>query len=705
MNETEAVEDYYEILEVVGSGNTGNVYRARDKATGEIVAVKRIMLDTDDSNQLKKILLEIKNLKDCESPYITSFHGSYLKGQHLSIVMEFCGLGSLKRLMTKLRSPLAEREIAAVLHQVLKALIYLHNSKLIHRDIKADNILLNEHGHVKVADLGVATTLAHTMDRHRTATGTPYWMAPELVLEQDYGTAVDIWSLGITCIELAETKPPYFDMLPMRALFIIASGDDQVPTLKNPDQWSSLFRDFIAVCLVRDPDKRYTAQQLLNHVFVSGQTDEESMDVLRELTARLQGVTKQEKQKQIDGELDKLLRDISPSGAGGGGGRGRSGSLGSKAGAKVAATLLSETSGAKLGILPAQKMVVPAGGGGGGGGPSPQLEESQRETRTVRRGQLPPEEVRSSPNSPSSSSTSTSTYRERKAKEEEAGGYAAGAQSQQQQQRVGALSRRRTSPANKKDTHFRRSGDQLFGLCDECSLLTEDGPWCGEYKHEREKEKIKYDSKNLDDLVGKMMDKHSGLPLRKKKMGLLKLTTILYFTGTDLVDWLLKRVELRDREEAVGVAKKLLVNGFITQITEREKIDDEEAMFRYEKVLATSTKKNGKSGGEKQSGGVPMLAIGKLSKGAAGVAAAAVGDTKSPRRSAGFSSSPLGSPGPNGNFAGPPTPPPPPPADSNDSPRLRTNTYKFAADFEKLQVLSDRRRSCAPNTIKPIKPS
>jgi hypothetical protein len=100
-----------------------------------------------------------------------------------------------------------------------------------------------------------------------------------------------------------------------------------------------------------------------------------------------------------------------------------------------------------------------------------------------------------------------------------------------------------------------------------------------------------------------------------------------------------------------------------------------------------------------------MLAIGKLSKGAAGVAAAAVGDTKSPRRSAGFSSSPLGSPGPNGNFAGPPTPPPPPPADSNDSPRLRTNTYKFAADFEKLQVLSDRRRSCAPNTIKPIKPS
>jgi serine/threonine-protein kinase 24/25/MST4 len=122
---------------VVGS-NTGNVYRARDKAKGEIVAVKRIMLDTDDSNQLKKILLEIKNLKDCESPYITSFHGSYLKGQHLSIVMELCGLGSLKRLMTKLRSPLAEREIAAVLHQVLKALIYLHNSKLIHRDIKAE---------------------------------------------------------------------------------------------------------------------------------------------------------------------------------------------------------------------------------------------------------------------------------------------------------------------------------------------------------------------------------------------------------------------------------------------------------------------------------------------------------------------------------------------------------------------------------------
>ncbi|ELR15165.1 protein kinase domain containing protein [Acanthamoeba castellanii str. Neff] len=684
MNETEAVEDYYEILEVVGSGNTGNVYRARDKATGQIVAVKRIMLDTDEPNQLKKILLEIKNLKDCESPYITSFYGSYLKGQYLSIVMEFCGLGSLKRLMTKLRSPLSEREIAAVLHQVLKALIYLHNAKLIHRDIKADNILLNELGQVKVADLGVATTLAHTMDRHRTATGTPYWMAPELVLEQDYGTGVDIWSLGITCIEFAETKPPYFDMLPMRALFIIASGDDQVPTLKKPEEWSSLFRDFIAVCLVRDPDKRYTAQQLLNHVFVSGQTDEESKEVLRELIARLQGATsKQEKQKQIDGELDKLLRDISPSGAGGGnnGGGRASGSLGSKAGAKVAATLLSEKSGAKLGILPAQKMV------------SPDLEQSQREKRTVKI--EPPEEIirstSSSPNSPSSSSSTSLSEYERKAKEENS-----------EEHRI-KLSRRRSAPPTKKAGRFRRSGDQLFGLCDECSLSTEDGPWCGEYKHEREKEKIKYDSRHLDDLVMKMMDKHSGLPLRKKKMGLLKLTTILYFTGTDLIDWLLKRVELRDREEAGAVAKKLLVNGYITQITEREKIDDEEAMFRYEKVLASASKKSGgKAGGDKQSSsGVPLLTIGKLSGGGKGI------DGKSPRRSGGFPSSPLGSPAHHNQqqgFVSPPTPPPPPPAVVKESPRLRTNTHKFAADFEKLQVLSDRRRSCAPNTIKPIKP-
>lgn len=118
--------------------NTGNVYRARDKRTGETVAVKRIMLDTDDSNQLKKILLEIKNLKNCESPFVTCFYGSYLRGQNLSIVMEFCGLGSLKRIMTKLHAPLTEREIAAVLHQVLKALVYLHASRLIHRDIKAE---------------------------------------------------------------------------------------------------------------------------------------------------------------------------------------------------------------------------------------------------------------------------------------------------------------------------------------------------------------------------------------------------------------------------------------------------------------------------------------------------------------------------------------------------------------------------------------
>jgi hypothetical protein len=222
----------------------------------------------------------------------------------------------------------------------------------------------------------------------------------------------------------------------------------------------------------------------MQHVFVSGQTDEESKQVLRDLIARLQGATsKQEKQvcvsalaplslfrldsysracggtwtwrkqKQIDGELDKLLRDISPSGASGGNAR-ASGSLGSKAGAQVAATLLSEKSGAKLGILPAQKMV-----------PS-DLEQSRQEKRTVKIG--PPEEVirsTSSPNSPSSSSsaTSLSSY-ERKAKEE-AGG-------KSEEHRI-KLSRRRSAPPAKKGARFRRSGDQLFGLCDECSLSTE----------------------------------------------------------------------------------------------------------------------------------------------------------------------------------------------------------------------------------------
>lgn len=206
-------------------------------------------------------------------------------------------------------------------------------------------------------------------------------------------------------------------------------------------------------------------------------------------------------QKQIDGELDKLLRDISPAGAAGGGGR-STGSLGSKAGAKVAAALLSEASGAKLGILPTQKIVDDG------------INGREIEKRTVRVEQQ-------------------EQLFERKAKEETGG--------KNEHDRL-KLTRRRSAPAGKKGDRLRlHRGDPIFGLCDECSLLTEDGPWAGEYKHEREKEKIKYDSKHLDELVVKMMDKHSGLPLRKKKMGLLKLTTILYFTGTDLIDWLLKR--------------------------------------------------------------------------------------------------------------------------------------------------------------------
>eukprot|EP01087_Luapelamoeba_hula_P010169 TRINITY_DN2681_c0_g2_i6.p1 TRINITY_DN2681_c0_g2~~TRINITY_DN2681_c0_g2_i6.p1 ORF type:complete len:380 (+),score=63.61 TRINITY_DN2681_c0_g2_i6:814-1953(+) len=171
--------------------------------------------------------------------------------------------------MKTLDGPLWEKEIAAVMYCSLAGLAYLHESRVIHRDIKADNILLSEDGAVKLGDLGIAATMANTLDRHRTAAGTPYWMAPELVLEQDYGTGVDVWSLGITAIELAETKPPYFDYLPMRALFIIAAGDEPSPTLQKPENFSAICNDFIAKCLTRNPEQRPGARELLDHPFVA----------------------------------------------------------------------------------------------------------------------------------------------------------------------------------------------------------------------------------------------------------------------------------------------------------------------------------------------------------------------------------------------------------------------------------------------------
>ncbi|RMX45210.1 hypothetical protein pdam_00021090 [Pocillopora damicornis] len=282
---TRPPEEVFDVLEKLGEGSYGSVYKAMHKETGQVVAIKQVPVDTD----LQEIIKEISMMQQCDSPYVVKYYGSYFKNTDLWIVMEFCGAGSVSDLM-KIRnktvsktvvdvvfSLLTEEEIACILKYTLKGLEYLHLRRKIHRDIKAGNILLNAEGHAKLADFGVAGQLTDTMAKRNTVIGTPFWMAPEVIQEIGYDCLADIWSLGITAIEMAEGKPPYADIHPMRAIFMIPTKPP--PTFKDDERRSKEFLDFVSKCLVKNPEERATATQLLQ-ASVGAQLKGEAWDCL-----------------------------------------------------------------------------------------------------------------------------------------------------------------------------------------------------------------------------------------------------------------------------------------------------------------------------------------------------------------------------------------------------------------------------------------
>ncbi|CAI4224072.1 unnamed protein product [Auanema sp. JU1783] len=255
-------EDVFDIVGKLGEGSYGAVHKAIHKESGHTLAVKKVPVDTD----LQEIIKEISIMQQCDSKYVVKYYGSYFKNSDLWIVMEYCGAGSVSDIMRFRRKTLTEKEISAVLRDTIKGLRYLHGLKKIHRDIKAGNILLNMEGHAKLADFGVAGQLTDTMAKRNTVIGTPFWMAPEVIEEIGYDTKADIWSLGITAIEMAEGRPPYADIHPMRAIFMIPTKPP--PTFKKPEDWSDEFNFFIKMCLVRKPDERKTADELLKEPFI-----------------------------------------------------------------------------------------------------------------------------------------------------------------------------------------------------------------------------------------------------------------------------------------------------------------------------------------------------------------------------------------------------------------------------------------------------
>ncbi|XP_017487245.1 PREDICTED: serine/threonine-protein kinase Tao-like, partial [Rhagoletis zephyria] len=258
-------EKIFTDLREIGHGSFGAVYYARNIATKEVVAIKKMSFTGKQSTEKwQDILKEVKFLKTVKHRNTIDYKGCYLKENTAWLVMEYC-LGSASDIIEVHKKPLREEEISAICHDSLKGLEYLHYQCRIHRDVKAGNILLTEVGTVKLADFGSASMGSPA----NSFVGTPYWMAPEVILAMDegqYDGKVDVWSLGITCIELAERKPPYFNLNAMSALYHIAQNE--APTLPPPD-WSDAFRNFVASCLRKSPAERPTSSAMLTHSFIT----------------------------------------------------------------------------------------------------------------------------------------------------------------------------------------------------------------------------------------------------------------------------------------------------------------------------------------------------------------------------------------------------------------------------------------------------
>ncbi|KAI0702570.1 Pkinase-domain-containing protein [Earliella scabrosa] len=253
----------YSKIRKVGQGASGHVYVAKVHATGKKVAIKEM----DLSNQPRKELIvnEILVMKESQHPNIVNFLDAYLvKSNELWVVMEYMEGGALTDIIEN--NTLEEDQISSICLETCKGLRHLHDQSIIHRDIKSDNVLLDAQGHVKITDFGFCAKLTDQKSKRATMVGTPYWMAPEVVKQKEYGAKVDIWSLGIMAIEMIENEPPYLDEEPLKALYLIATNG--TPTLKKPDALSRELKGFLSVCLCVDVKSRATAEELLEHEFL-----------------------------------------------------------------------------------------------------------------------------------------------------------------------------------------------------------------------------------------------------------------------------------------------------------------------------------------------------------------------------------------------------------------------------------------------------
>uniref|UniRef100_A0A7N6B0M0 non-specific serine/threonine protein kinase n=1 Tax=Anabas testudineus TaxID=64144 RepID=A0A7N6B0M0_ANATE len=303
-------EEIWDIIGELGDGAFGKVFKAQNKQTGVLAAAK--VIDTKTEEELEDYMVEIEILASCDHPNIVKLLDAFYYESKLWILIEFCAGGAVDAIMLELERALTEPQIKVVCKQTMQALVYLHDNKIIHRDLKAGNILLTLDGDVKLADFGVSARNTKTLQRRDSFIGTPYWMAPEVVMcetskDRPYDYKADIWSLGVTLIELAQIEPPNHEMNPMRVLLKIAKSDP--PTLMQPSRWSPEFNDFLKRCLDKNVDSRWSATQLLQHSFVSSVTDNKP---LRELIAEAKAEVTEEIEEHKEDEEEEETEPILP---------------------------------------------------------------------------------------------------------------------------------------------------------------------------------------------------------------------------------------------------------------------------------------------------------------------------------------------------------------------------------------------------------
>ena len=261
-----------EVLNKIGKGSSCYVYKAKDKKTDEIFALKQSLSKDNDSLFKKEIM--IYRLFNNESPYIIKYYDCFKSKNEenkkcLYLQLEFCQYGSIRDIIKhakKKNIEMTENEISSVIYMVLLGIKFIHEKKLVNRDIKGRNILITKDGDVKLCDFGICR-FYHKDKMKEIRGGSPYWMAPEILRKEEYSQNIDIWALGITCIELAEYEPPYSDFSTTDVIKQIIKCPPK--GLTNPKKWSKEFNDFVKQCLILDKNRRPMSDELLKHDFIT----------------------------------------------------------------------------------------------------------------------------------------------------------------------------------------------------------------------------------------------------------------------------------------------------------------------------------------------------------------------------------------------------------------------------------------------------